>query len=332
MKTKRPTVRDVAREAGVSYQTVSRVINNDTHVSPATRERVMAAIENIGFRPNRAAQIFQTERSHTIEAVIFYGGFNRFLFEMAHTAHQLGYHFSISAISEDEFISSLDSASSRFVDGLLLIPMVELNVTYDDLQRLTDGIPVVQIGAPLGANIPSVIYAQSLGARLATQHLIDLGHRRIAEITGPALNYDARDRHLGYRDTLRDNGIPAGQSIAGDYSLESGYQAMATLVESGEPLTAVFVANDSMAMGALTALRERGISVPDDISIVGFDDIPEAAHFVPALTTVRQDFNLMGKTAIEYLVRLIEDEGAPIQQTVLHPKLVVRGSTAPPRT
>ncbi len=332
MKTKRPTVRDVAREAGVSYQTVSRVINNDTHVSPATRERVMAAIESIGFRPNRAAQIFQTERSHTIEAVIFYGGFNRFLFEMAHTAHQLGYHFSISAISEDEFISSLDSASSRFVDGLLLIPMVELNVTYDDLQRLTDGIPVVQIGAPLGANIPSVIYAQSLGARLATQHLIDLGHRRIAEITGPALNYDARDRHLGYRDTLRDNGIPAGQSIAGDYSLESGYQAMATLVESGEPLTAVFVANDSMAMGALTALRERGISVPDDISIVGFDDIPEAAHFVPALTTVRQDFNLMGKTAIEYLVRLIEDEGAPIQQTVLHPKLVVRGSTAPPRT
>ena len=332
MKTKRPTVRDVAREAGVSYQTVSRVINNDTHVSPTTRERVMAAIESIGFRPNRAAQIFQTERSHTIEAVIFYGGFNRFLFEMAHTAHQLGYHFSISAISEDEFITSLDSASSRFVDGLLLIPMVELNVTYDDLQRLTDGIPVVQIGAPLGANIPSVIYAQSRGARLATQHLIDLGHRRIAEITGPLLNYDARDRHLGYMETLRDSGIPLGQSIAGDYSLESGYQAMVALLDSGEPFTAVFVANDSMAMGALTATRERGISVPDDISIVGFDDIPEAAHFVPALTTVRQDFNLMGKTAIEYLVRLIEGEDAPIQQTVLHPKLVVRGSTAPPRT
>ncbi len=331
MKTKRPTVRDVAREAGVSYQTVSRVINKDTHVSPATRERVMAAIESIGFRPNRAAQIFQTERSHTIEAVIFYGGLNRFLFEMAHTAHQLGYHFSISAISEDEFITSLDSASSRFVDGLLLIPMVELNVTYDDLQRLTDGIPVVQIGAPLGANIPSVICAQAGGARLATQHLIDLGHRRIAEITGPLLNYDARDRHLGYMDTLRDSGIPLGQSIVGDYSLESGYQAMVALLDSGEPLTAVFVANDSMAMGALTALRERGISVPDDISIVGFDDIPEAAHFVPALTTVRQDFNLMGKTAIDYLVRLIEDEDAPIQQTVLHPKLVVRGSTAPPR-
>lgn len=328
MKSKRPTVRDVARHAGVSYQTVSRVINNDVHVSAATRERVMGSISELGFRPNRAAQIMQTERSHTIEAVIFYRGFNRFLFEMAHTAHVLGYHFSISAISENEFISSLESASSRFVDGLLLIPLNPLDISYQDLQRLTDGIPLVQIGAPLGANIPSVIYAQALGTRLATQHLIDLGHRQIAEISGPLLNYDGRDRHSGWLDTLHENGLKAGRSIEGDWTLEGGYQAMHQLLDGGTDFTAVVIGNDSMALGANTALRERGCRIPDDVSIVGFDDIPEAAHFVPPLTTVRQDFNLLGKVAVEYLVRLIEQPDTPIQQTVLHPRLIVRGSTA----
>lgn len=330
MKNKRPTVRDVAHEAGVSYQTVSRVINNDRHVAAATRERVMLAINTLGFRPNRAAQILQTERSHTIEAVMFYGGFNRFLAEMAHTAHRLGYHFSISAISQDEFISSLQSASSRFVDGLLLIPMLPLDKTYEELQHLTEGIPLVQIGADLGANIPSIVYAHTIGAKLATQHLIDLGHRQIAEISGPLLNYDGRDRHIGWMETLRENGLPVGQSVQGDFTLEGGYQAMNELLDSRKPLTAVFIANDSMALGAMTALRERGYRVPEDISIVGFDDIPEAAHFVPALTTIRQDFNVLGRLAVEYVVSLIEKPDTPIQQTVLHPKLIVRDSTAPP--
>lgn len=330
-KNKRPTVRDVAQEAGVSYQTVSRVINNDPHVAVATRDRVRQAINALGFRPNRAAQILQTERSHTIEAVMFYGGFNRYLGEMAHTAHQLGYHFSISAISEDEFISSLQSASSRFVDGLLLIPLVPLDESYEELQRLTDGIPLVQIGAELGANIPSVIYAQSLGARLATQHLIDLGHRQIAEISGRLDNYDGRDRHNGWEATLRDNGLEIGVSVEGYWDLDGGYHAMNQLIDSGYPFTAVVIANDSMALGANTALRERGYRVPEDVSIVGFDDIPEAAHFVPALTTVRQDFTTLGKVAVEYLVRLIDQPETPIQQTVLHPKLIVRQSTAPLR-
>ncbi len=331
MKTKRPTVRDVASHAGVSYQTVSRVINNDDHVSAATRDRVLTAISALGFRPNRAAQIMQTERSHTIEAVIFYGGFNRFLAEMAHTAHVLGYHFSISAISEDEFITSLESASSRFVDGLLLIPLVPLDVPYDELQRLTDGIPLVQIGAPLGANIPSVIYAQALGSRLATQHLIDLGHTQIAEISGPLLNYDGRDRHTGWLDTLRDNGLRGVLSVEGDWTLDGGYQAMNQLLDSGEHFTAVVVGNDSMALGANTALRKRGYRIPEDVALVGFDDVPEAEHFVPALTTVRQDFNVLGKAAVDYVVRLIEQPETPIQQTVLHPKLVIRDSTAPPQ-
>src|SRR5690242_14638344 len=132
-KNKRPTLRDVAREAGVSYQTVSRVINNNDHVSPRTRNRVIKAIDSLGFRPNRAAQIMQTERSHTIEVVLFYSGFNLFLYEMARTAQQLGYHFIISAITEDEFVNTLESASSRFVDGLIIVPLTPMAHDYESL-------------------------------------------------------------------------------------------------------------------------------------------------------------------------------------------------------
>ncbi|HEX2623561.1 MAG TPA: LacI family DNA-binding transcriptional regulator, partial [Phototrophicaceae bacterium] len=143
MKTKRPTLRDVARESGVSYQTVSRVINDDPHVSNATRSRVQRAIKTLGFRPNRAAQILQTERSHTIEVVMFYFGFNLFLYEMARISQLMGYHFVISAITEQEFTRTLESAASRFVDGLIIVPKTPLNQDYETLMDLTGGIPFV---------------------------------------------------------------------------------------------------------------------------------------------------------------------------------------------
>lgn len=328
MKAKRPTLRDVAREAGVSYQTVSRVINDDPHVSTPTRGRVERAIKTLGFRPNRAAQILQTERSHTIEVVLFYYGFNLFLYEMARTSQQLGYHFVISAITEEEFVRTLESASSRFVDGLIIIPAKPMQQDYETLMDLTDGIPFVQIGARLGDNMPSVMYDQVQGARLATQHLIELGHKRIASISGPLTNHDAQDRHTSWMATLKEHGLPVGPMREGSFTLDSGYQAMHSLLDSGEPFTAVFVANDSMAIGAHTALRERGLRVPDDISMIGFDDVPEAAHFVPGLTTVRQDFYLLGRLAIEYMVSLIETENTPLHQRVLQPTLIVRESTA----
>jgi LacI family transcriptional regulator len=327
MRNKRPTLRDVAKEAGVSYQTVSRVINDNSHVSPITRTRVLRAIDDLGFRPNRAAQILQTERSHTIEVVMFYSGFNRFLYEMARTSQQMGYHFVISAITEEEFISTLESASSRFVDGLILVPVRFLDEDYETLKRLIDGTALVQIGAPRGAEIPSVIYDQVQGGRLAAQHLIDLGHEHIAEISGPLTNYDGHDRHVGWMETLSENKLRMGPSIEADYTIEGGYRAMNQLLDSGTKFTAAFIANDSMAFGAHTALRERGFHVPDDISIVGFDDIPEAAHFLPGLTTVRQDFQVLGRLAVEYLISMIENPDTPIHQRVLQPRLIVRGST-----
>ena len=329
MKTKRPTLRDVAREANVSYQTVSRVINNDLHVSTVTRSQVLQAIDTLGFRPNRAAQIMQTEKSHTLEVVMMYYGFNRVLADMARATNQLGYHFVISAIIPDEFGETLESGASRFVDGFILIPLIPIIDDYDELVSLTKGIPFVQIGARLGASLPSVIYDQAQGARLATQHLIDLGHRQIAEISGPLLNYDACDRHNGWIATLKDNGLDFGPRIESDFTIEGGYQAMQRLLDTGTKFTAIFIANDSMAFGAHTALRERGLRVPEDISIVGFDNIPESAHFVPGLTTVHQDFELLGRLAVEYIISMIENPDTPVYQRVLVPKLVVRGSTRP---
>jgi DNA-binding LacI/PurR family transcriptional regulator len=329
MRTKRPTLRDVALEAGVSYQTVSRVINDNAHVSALTRTRVLKAIDTLGFRPNRAAQIMQTERSHTIEVVIFYSGFNLFLYEMARTSQHLGYHFSISAITEQEFVHTLKSASSRFVDGLILVPMTRGIDDYEVLMDMTDGIPFVQISADSATNIPTVMYDQTQGARLATQHLIDLGHRQIAEISGPLQNHDACDRHEGWMTTLKNNGLDFSISAEGDFTIDSGYQAMNRLIDDGASFTGVFIGNDSMSFGAHTALRERGLRVPQDISIVGFDDLPESAHFVPGLTTVRQDFQLLGRLAVEYLVGMIENPDTPIHQRVLQPRLIVRGSTQP---
>lgn len=327
MKTKRPTVYDVAREANVSYQTVSRVINDKSHVSAETRERVVKAIEALGFRPNRAAQIMQTERSNTIEVVLFYDGFNLFLYEMARVTQQLGYHFSISAITEKEFIRTLESAVSRFVDGIIIVPMTPISQDYQTLKKLIGDIPFIQVGIRLDADFPSVTYDQAQGAYLATQHLIDNGHTKIAEISGPLRNHDAYDRHISWEDTLRRNNLADGTSVEGDFTIEGGYQAMQTLLKINNDFTAVFVGNDSMAIGAHTALRQHGLRVPDDVSMVGFDDIPEAAHFVPGLTTVRQDFNLLGRLAIEYMVSMIDNPDIPVHQRILQPRLIIREST-----
>lgn len=331
MKSKRrSTLRDVAREAGVSYQTVSRVINNKANVSPETREHVLKVIEVLDYRPNRAAQLLQTERSQTLEVIMPYVGFNRVLYDMARVSNQLGYHFVIAVIDQDKFANALESASSRFIDGLILFPLISLIDDYDKLKELAHGIPFVQIGARVGTDLPSVIYDHAQGTRLATQHLIELGHRSIAEISGPLQNYDAYDRHEGWLATMKENGLDTKLSVEGNFTIEGGYQGICRLLDYGEPFTAVFVANDSMALGAMTALRERGIRLPEDVSIVGFDDIPEAAHFVPSLTTVRQDFSLLGRLAVEYVVSLIEDEDPPIYQRVLPAKLVIRDSTRPP--
>lgn len=329
MNTKRATLRDVAKSAGVSYQTVSRVINSHENVSEKTRRRVLKAIDELDFQVNRVAQIMQTKRSNVIEIIIFDAGFNLFLYEMAHATQQAGYQCMISTIPESRIVDAVKNATSRFVDGLVIASMSATSEDHETLSKLSEGIPIVLVGARFGTVIPSVLYDQKRGTQLAVQHLIDLGHKQIATISGNLQSNDGHDRYEGWKATLKDNGLPLGPVAQSDFSIDGGYKAMNRLLSSGEKFTAVFIANDSMAFGAYTALRENGIRVPDDISIVGFDDIPESMHFTPRLTTVRQDFQLLGRMAIEYVLRLINDPDLPPHQRILQPELIIRDSTGP---
>jgi DNA-binding LacI/PurR family transcriptional regulator len=330
---KRPTIRDVAHLSGVSAQTVSRVINGDVHVSTRTRNRVLKAIEELNFRPNRAAQTLVTRRSRILQVISFgttqYGP-SQMVAHVEAEAKARGYNLIFSSITKvtiEEIGEAIDNPIGR-LEGIIMITPV-LGASYPELAALFRGIPCVWIGIEQGADIPSVVIDQSYGSRLATQHLIDLGHRQISEISGPLNWCDAIARTRGWQATLDAAGLEPGISIEGDWTAAGGYDAVNRLLEAQVEFTALIVGNDQMALGAIHALDEHRLRVPEDVSIVGFDDIPEASHFKPPLTTVRQDFSAMGKQGVEYLVSLINKPDTPLHQRVLLPQLVVRRSAQP---
>ncbi len=329
---KRATIRDVAQRSGVSAQTVSRVINNNEHVSKKTRQRVLKAINDLQYLPNRAAQSLVTRRSQTLEIITFglmHYGPSQMLANVQAEAQSLGYNLIVSSIADttsEEIRRAIDNLSGRLIDGIIMITPI-LGATYAELVVLCRGIPFVQIDNEQGASGPSVIIDQEYGSALATQHLIALGHRRIGEISGPLNWFAAIARSRNWRDTLRAAGIEPGVSIEGDWTAHGGYDAARRLLDEGAAFTALVVGNDQMALGAMHALGERGLRVPEDVSVVGFDDVAEAMYFRPPLTTVRQDFNAMGRQSVEYLVSLINRPEMPPHQRVLKPQLIVRQST-----
>jgi LacI family transcriptional regulator len=196
---------------------------------------------------------------------------------------------------------------------------------------LCANIPFVQIDTELGAKVPSVVIDQRFGSRLVTQYLIDLGHRALCEISGPLNWYGAQARHESWIKTLHQAGLAPGPSVEGDWTAAGGFRAANSLLDQGASFTGLVVANDQMALGAIRALRGRGLRVPEDVSVVGFDDIPEAAYFEPPLTTVCQNFAALGEQSVEYLVALIDNPHTPVHQRVLHPQLVERQSACPSR-
>lgn len=329
---KKATIRDVAERADVSPQTVSRVINGYTHVSKKARLRVQRAIEELNYRPNRAAQSLVTRQSRIL-AVITFGathyGPAQMVANVQTEARARGYNLILSNLNsteKDEIRKAMESIGGSLVDGLVFITPVE-GASYADLAALCRGVPYVQIDVELGVQQPSVVIDQRAGYRLATEHLISLGHQQIAHISGPLNWFGARARLSAWRAIMEANGYDASLTVEGDWTPAGGYRATMQLIESGQPFTALAVGNDHMAMGALHALRQRGIRVPDDVSVVGFDDIPEAAYFAPPLTTVRQDFGALGKQSVEYLVSLINKPETAPHQRVLMPQLIVREST-----
>ena len=336
MKKQRYTLHDVARIAEVSYQTVSRVINEHPSVSPGTRSRVQQVIAELGYQPNMVAKSLAVNRSHTL-AVLTFGmshyGPTQMVLNIERTAKALGYDLIFSAVNEasgDEIHKAMDNLTGRRVDGILAISPV-VGIAYEDLVRLCHGIPLVQIDPEMGLEVPSVVVDQRYGSRLVSEYLISLGHRRIAEISGPLNWFGAVARHQQWQASLDAAGLTPMKSVEGDWSAQSGYQAAQQLLRDDPGFTALVVGNDQMALGAMYALHERGLRVPDNVSVVGFDDIPEAAYFRPALTTIQQDFNELGAIGVRCLLEHIEAPETPVQQHLLCPELVIRDSTAAPK-
>ncbi len=334
MELKRVTLSDVAHVAGVSSQTVSRVVNNNPYVSEQTRRRVLEAIRKLDYRPNRAARSLATQRSNMLGIISFglpYYGPAQMMHHVQQAARTRGYSVSfatVNTLSQDETREALENLGYHAVDGLVLITPV-MDMSYAELADICGGIPFVQIDAELGASIPSVVIDQRHGSRLATQYLVNLGHVHIAEIHGPLNWFGGLARHESWRETLLCAGLEPGPTAGGDWTVHGGYRAAQALLEQQTSFTALVVANDQMALGAIRALRENGHSVPDDISVIGFDDIVEAAYFEPPLTTVRQNFAALGEQSVEYLVSLINNPNTPLHQRVLYTELVERQSTRP---
>jgi DNA-binding LacI/PurR family transcriptional regulator len=324
---------DVAKLAGVSHQTVSRVVNGSAHVRPETRRRVLAAMGELDYRPNPAARALVTGRSRTLGVVSFdttlYGPAST-LFAIEQAAHAAGYFITIVSLlvlDRASVLSAVERLRVQGVDGVLVITPQES--AAEALVNLPTNMPVVAVEAGRPNSVPFVAVDQFAGALSATQLLLDLGHKTVWHIAGPRDFLEAQQRVDGWRSTLEAAGAEIPPMLVGDWSPRSGYRLGQQLADDRD-VTAIFVANDQMALGVLRALHEHGREIPREISVVGFDDIPEAQYFTPPLTTVRQDFSEMGRSSMRMLLELMQSSGQPPQRVTIAPELVVRRSTAPP--
>ncbi|CAN5201535.1 LacI family DNA-binding transcriptional regulator [soil metagenome] len=331
-RVRAPNIRDVARLAGVSYQTVSRVLNESPSIKDSTKQRVLDVIEEIGYRPNQAARALVTSRSRTIgvlsQQTADYGPTTSTK-EIERAAREAGYRLSITNIASSDYVAiktGLDYLLSQSIEALVVIaPQVRV---FEVIKELSITVPFVTLQTTDLGGTHSMSIDQVAGARLATRHLIELGHREIMHISGPQDWIEAEARLQGYIEEMTEAELRTRAPIVGDWSAHFGYYAGLELLRFRD-FTAVFASNDQMALGFMHACREVGLSIPGDISVVGFYDIPEAAHFYPPLTTVRQSFTEIGRRAISLL--LAELRGATrLEHGQIMPELVVRESAGPP--
>ncbi len=332
MSKNRPTIRDVAALAHVSHQTVSRVINGTERVTAETRKRVEAAIEQLGYQVNEIARSMARGRSYNLAcfspSLIDYT-FAQIIEAAEAEARQHGYFlFACAAPDESGFAELMEEMVAKGrVDGI-----VAINPYIDDRHAYMDAaFPTVLIGAkPRGDTYHTVYLDNEDGGFQAVSHLIELGHRSIGEITGPMAEDVAADRLKGSRRALEMHELDRNCSevVVGDWSATSGYQGFQQLWQNCRP-SAIFAQNDRMAIGVIRAARDAGLRVPEDLSVIGFDDMPLASYFDPPLTTMRQDMLENGRIAAQLLIRAIEDPGLPTQHVLLPTDIIVRGSTAP---
>lgn len=327
--SQRPTIYDVARRAGVSHQTVSRVLNDHPHIRESTRARVLQAMDEMNYTPSSIARILATRQSRRIGVLIdgrSHHGVDRTLLAVETAARDVGYSvsaFSISDQDSPQIVSGVVELVTRGAEGLCVIAPHAFSL--DSLGKQNIGLPTIVITAEADSSRHTVGVDQREGARLAVQHLIDLGHRTIAHLSGPVDCSETRQRGEGWRECLAEAGLPRGPIVTGDGTSDFGFQ-VGRSDELGDA-TAVFAANDQMALGVIHGLHRRGIRVPEDVSVVGFDDSPDARHFRPPLTTIGQDSRALGEVTLQRLVAAIEDEVEP-SRSVIPPRLIARESTA----
>src|SRR3954447_21681165 len=317
---------DVARLAGVSHQTVSRVLHDSPRVRPETRARVEAAMKTLDYRPNTVARALVTGRTRTLGVISFdttLHGPASTLLGIERAAHDADYFIivaSLRSFTHEAVLGAVDRLRDRGVDGIVMIAPQDTAV--EALRDLPERPPVVVAEAgPDALSIAEVDQRQ--GAARATQHLLELGHRTVWHIAGPPDWGEARRRVAGWEEALRAAGAVVPRPLAGDWSARSGYALGGQLIDA-EDITAIFVANDHMALGLLRALHERGRRIPQDISVVGFDDIPETASFLPPLTTVHQDFPEVGRRCVDGVLRQIRNNQEETGTTLVPTRLVVR--------
>ncbi len=330
-RSKAATMKDVAARAGVSYQTVSRVVNESPHVKLETQARVAEAMGELRYRPNNAARHLVSRRSRIIGFIgsLTFHGPVRVMVSVEQTAKKHGYNVMFAELPEvnaEEVRRAIDELCARQVDGIVILIPLELEMEF--IRDVCRDVPFIAIDVDLGSSLPSVLVDQDRGSLLAIRHLTGLGHRRIAFIRGPAGWRAARLRLDGWIKALKRARLTPGPILEGDWTAQSGYEATQRLIRSHQgEFSAIVVANDHMALGALSALGDNGIAVPDEISVIGFDGLPETRFYQPPLSTIYQDFAALGEVGVEYLLNMINLPDARPMRYLLKPILVSRKST-----
>jgi LacI family transcriptional regulator len=326
------TVRDVAREAGVSVASVSRALNGHSNVTPATRERVLAAMRKLAFVPHSGARSLTRQRTDAIGVVLpdlFGEFFSEIVRGIDQVAHGCGKQLLLANMhgSAHETASAIRAMRGR-VDGLLVMPPSVDDAFFQE--NLAHDLPTVVINHDASAiGLPSIAVDNYDGAYRMTQHLVERGRRRIVHVAGPRHNRDAHERQRGFVDAMATLlGERSPLIVNGDFSEEGGRQAAQTLIAGAVPFDAIFAANDVSAIGCLAVLNDAQIAIPERVAVAGFDDIPFARFLSPSLTTMEVHIAALGATAMEMLLRALRGETIDTAQAVaMHPELVVRGST-----
>ena len=342
IRTGRPTIKQVASAAGVSTQTVSRVINNRPDVSPETRENVQGVIEQLGYRPSALARSLIQQRSYTLGVVIAglrFIGPSRTLSGITSAAEEKGYALLLKELPQfntTDIQPIFEALHDRHVDGIIwAVPQVGKNHAWINHNPLETRIPFVYLTMQPGEDTFVVSINNYLGGRLATNHLLERGYKQIGHISGPVDWWETQERMAGWKDILRDGGIDRQTQhwVEGNWSSESGAMAIEKLFAQYPEMDSVFVGNDQMALGVIQVAAKKGLRIPDDLGIVGFDNIPESAYFSPPLTTIEQDQYAIGKVAVERIIQVIESslnglDSFPSNSISLDPVLIVRQSSS----